>query len=233
MRIKGVQKTTLIDFPDIIACVVFTPGCNFNCPFCYNEGIVKDSEEFEDIPEGEFFSFLEKRRKVIEGVVVSGGEPTLQKDLPEFLQKVKSMGFKVKLDTNGTNPVMLKELIDSKLVDYFAMDIKGPLEDYEKICGVKVDTEKVKMSVEILKAFAKDFEFRTTALPKFHSKESFEKIAKLVEGSQRFFIQQFVPVDTLIDKELKSGEKFSKKEFEEFRKILESHVQKIEFRNLN
>jgi len=233
MRIKGVQKTTLLDFPDLIACTVFTPGCNFKCGFCYNEGIVKDSEEFSDVSEGELFAFLEKRKKVLEGVVVSGGEPTLQKDLPQFLEKVRAMGYKTKLDTNGTNPVMLKELIDKKLVDYVAMDIKGPLEDYEKICGVKVDTEKVKMSIEILKTFAKDFEFRTTVLPKFHSRESFEKIAALVNGAPRFFIQQFVPVDSLIDKSLKNEAKFSAKDFEEFRKMFENSTTRVEFRNLN
>lgn len=181
MRIKGLQKTTLIDFPDNVACTVFLPNCNFNCGFCYNSAIVKDDKSIPDIPLEEFFAFLEKRKNILDGVVVSGGEPTLQEGLVEFISKIKKMGFLVKLDTNGSNPEVLKELLEKKLLDYIAMDIKGALEDYERICGVKVDLEKIKKSIGLVKNSCIDYEFRTTLLQKFHSKESIARIGELLK----------------------------------------------------
>lgn len=233
MRVKGLQKTTLIDFPGLIACTVFTPGCNFKCGFCYNAGIVFDDKGIKDIPEKEFFEFLEKRKKVLEGVVVSGGEPTMQKDLPEFLARVKSLGFKAKLDTNGSNPEMLKEILDKNLADYIAMDIKGTFENYERICGVKVELEKIKQSIELLKSSKIDYEFRTTLHPKLQEKQDIEKIGEAVKGAKLIVLQQFSAVEGLIDEKLAEERLFSREDFEEFGKILEKSVKKVEFRNLD
>ncbi|MDO8647591.1 MAG: anaerobic ribonucleoside-triphosphate reductase activating protein [Candidatus Diapherotrites archaeon] len=233
MRIKGIQKTTLLDFPDRLASTAFTPGCNFKCGFCYNSGIVNDDEELGEVPVQEYLDFLALRKKVLEGVVVSGGEPTLQKDLPEFLEKVKAIGYLVKLDTNGTNPEMLEELIEKRLVDYVAMDIKGPLENYERICGVLAPLDKIRKSIELLKNSKIEYEFRTTLLPEFHKEEDFEKIAELLEGAKIYYLQQFVPVDTLIDSSLRNARKFSLADFEKFKKVLEKKVKKVEFRNLD
>lgn len=233
MRIKGIQKTTLIDFPDLVACTVFTPGCNFHCGFCYNESIVNDDKSIPDVPEEEFFKFLEKRKKVLDGVVVSGGEPTLQKDLPEFLEKIKKMKFKTKLDTNGSNPEMIKELVKKGLVDYFAMDIKAPLEDYEKVCNAKVDVKKIQESIELIKNSGIDYEFRSTVLPALHSIQDFEKIGELLKGSKKFVMQQFASVESVLDKKFQKAERFSKQDFEKFKKILEKYVQSVEVRNLD
>ncbi|HIH22002.1 MAG: anaerobic ribonucleoside-triphosphate reductase activating protein [Candidatus Diapherotrites archaeon] len=233
MRVKGLQKTTLIDFPGLIACTVFTPGCNFKCGFCYNAGIVFDDKSIQDIPEKEFFEFLEKRKKVLEGVVVSGGEPTMQKDLPEFLARVKSLGFKAKLDTNGSNPEMLKEILEKRLADYVAMDIKGTFENYERICGVKVELEKIKQSIELLKSSKIDYEFRTTLHPKLQEKQDIEKIGEAVKGAKLIVLQQFSAVEGLIDEKLAEERLFSREDFEEFGKILEKSVKKVEFRNLD
>ena len=233
MRVKGLQKTTLIDFPGLIACTAFTPGCNFKCGFCYNAGIVFDDKSIQDIPEKEFFEFLEKRKKVLEGVVVSGGEPTMQKDLPEFLARVKSLGFKAKLDTNGSNPEMLKEILEKRLADYVAMDIKGTFENYERICGVKVELEKIKQSIELLKSSKIDYEFRTTLHPKLQEKQDIEKIGEAVKGAKLIVLQQFSAVEGLIDEKLAEERLFSREDFEEFGKILEKSVKKVEFRNLD
>jgi len=233
MRIKGLQKTTLIDFPDLVACTVFTPGCNFRCPFCYNSSLVLDDKSSPEIPEKEFFEFLKKREKVLDGVVVSGGEPTLQKDLPEFLEKIKKSGFKIKLDTNGSNPEMLKELFEKKLLNYVAMDVKAPLENYEKACGVKIDLKKIQESIELVKNSGVDYEFRSTVMPKLHSKEDFEKIGELVKGSKRFFLQQFAPMESALDKNFAKEKRFSREEMQEFKKILEKFAEKVEIRNLD
>lgn len=195
MIIKGLQKLTLIDYPGKVACTLFTFGCNFRCPFCHNPELVVDDGS-PPILEEEILHFLSERKGFLDGVCITGGEPTLHKDLPDFIGKIKKMGYSVKLDTNGTNPDMLKLLIREKLVDYIAMDVKAPLEKYESVVRVNVDASKIAESVEIVKAFP-EHEFRTTVVPELLTREDILAITGWLKGARRFFIQQFKPTKTL------------------------------------
>ena len=174
MFIGGLQKVTLIDYPGKIACTVFCLGCNFRCGFCYNKELVlpEKTKSQIKIPEKEFFNFLKGRKNLLQGVTVSGGEPTIYEDLPDFIKKIKKLDYFVKLDTNGSNPEMLKDLIEKKLIDYVAMDIKAPLINtkYTQITGIKGILNKVKKSIKIIKNSGLDYEFRTTIVPTFHTK---------------------------------------------------------------
>ncbi|TSC53635.1 MAG: pyruvate formate lyase activating enzyme [Parcubacteria group bacterium LiPW_39] len=172
MLLGGLQKLTLIDYPGKIAATVFTVGCNFDCPFCHNPELV-DPQKIKKQPriaEKYFFEFLDDRRGMLEGVCITGGEPTLQPDLPDFISQIKNLGFLVKLDTNGTNPTMLEKLLAANLVDFVAMDIKAPLEKYKKVAGKNVSLENIQRSVELTRR-APDYEFRTTVLPALHSRK--------------------------------------------------------------
>jgi len=202
MKIAGLQKTTFLDYPDKVACVIFTAGCNMRCPFCHNRELVfmdKISESAnKQISESDFFSFLEKRKDILEGVVITGGEPTLQPDLEDFCKKVKEKGFLVKLDTNGTNPDMVKRLMDKKLIDFVAMDMKNDFENYQKTVGVRVDLVKIKKSIELIKNWGGDYEFRTTVVPTLHSKKNIENILKIVP-KDKLVLQRFRPNNCLDD----------------------------------
>lgn len=191
--IGGLRKTTLIDYPGQVAATVFLTGCNFRCSFCYSSELVlpEKIKKQPKISEKELFDFLRKRRGLLEGIVICGGEPTCNEDLPEFIRKIKEMGFSVKLDTNGSNPEMLKKLIDEKLVDYVAMDIKAPKEKYDKITGVKVRVQNIEESIRILKEGTVDYEFRITVVPTLHSREDIIEIAKWIGPAKRFFLQNF------------------------------------------
>jgi pyruvate formate lyase activating enzyme len=231
MQIKGLQKTTLIDYPGKMASIVFLPNCNFNCGFCFNKALVKESQNIPNISEKEFFDFLENRKKWIDGVVITGGEPTLQKDLPEFIKKIKALGLLVKLDTNGSNPTMLEKLLEEKLVDFVAMDIKTSTENYEKAAGSKVDLKKIKKSAELIMQKALDYEFRTTTLPKFFSKQDAEKIGLWLNGAKMIALQQFKDEADLIDETLRKEKKYSDTELKELATILEKYFKKVEIRN--
>ena len=190
MILSGLQKLTLLDFPARIAATVFTRGCNMRCPFCHNASLVVGGADI--IPEEEFFAFLDSRRARLGGVCVSGGEPTLQSDLPEFLGKIKAMGFETKLDTNGTNPEMLVSLIDRGLLDYVAMDIKSSPEKYSLVAGAHVDFDKVKKSAQILLSGKIDYEFRTTVAKPLFSSGDFTEIGKMIKGAKRYYLQGFL-----------------------------------------
>ena len=234
MLIGGLQKITLIDYPGRLAATVFLMGCNFRCPFCYNRELVLPAEikKYPKIPEKEFFNFLKEKKKFLEGVVLCGGEPTINKDLPRFCRKIKKLGFLVKLDTNGSNPEMLKKLINEKLIDYVAMDIKAPLgpnfqfpipnfqlnskfqiSKYEKTAGVKVNLEKIKESIELIKDSGIDYEFRTTIVPTIHTKEDIVEITKDISPAKKYFLQQFRP-DKTLDSHYKKCKPFNQKEME-------------------
>jgi len=198
MIIGGLQKLTLIDYPGKLAATVFFTGCNFRCPWCYSSELVlpEKIKEQQKIPEKELFSFLKERQGLLEGIVICGGEPTINRDLPKFIKKIKKLGYAVKLDTNGSNSKMLKHLIDKKLIDYVAMDIKLPKEKYIKILKAKVDD--IKESVKILKQSKIDCEFRTTIIPTVLEKQDILKIAKWIEGpSVKYYLQNFRPEKTL------------------------------------
>ncbi len=190
MLIGAITKFTLIDFPGHISAIIFTQGCNFRCPFCHNPELVLP-EKFEDpIPEDEVLKFLAHRKKYLDGVEFTGGEPTLQKDLPQMIKKIKEMGFAVKLDTNGTNPEMLKQLFSENLLDYVAMDVKSSLERYDEIAGVKTDKDKIRESISLIINNAPDYEFRTTVIKGFHNIEEIRRIGELIQGAKRYFIQR-------------------------------------------
>ncbi len=222
MLIGGFQKESLIDYPGKICSIVFTVGCNFRCPYCHNSELVLP-EKIKNVQlysEDYIFNYLEKRKGLIDAVEITGGEPTLQKDLPDFIKKVKSMGFLVKLDSNGTNPNMLKYLIESKLIDYVAMDVKAPLERYEEIANTKFDVNLIKESINIIMNSGLDYEFRTTAYPKLKL-DDFIGIAKLIKGAKNYYIQQFDNKSTLANIEI---EPYSIEELQKFADAVKEFV---------
>jgi len=193
MKIGGFQKLTLIDYPGRIAATVFLTGCNFRCPFCYSSELVlpEKIKNQPKISEKDFFNFLKERKELIEGIVLCGGEPTISKGLIPLIKKIKKMGFSVKLDTNGSDPKLLKTLIDKKLVDYIAMDIKGPKERYNNFSGTKADVKKIQKSIDILKEGKVDYEFRSTIVPTLHKREDVIEMAKWIRGAKRYYLQNF------------------------------------------
>jgi len=193
MSIGGLQKLTLIDFPGRLAATIFLCGCNFRCPFCYSSEIVlpEKIKKQPKIAEKVFFDFLKERKELLEGVVICGGEPTISEELTTLIKKIKKMGFSVKLDTNGSDPQTLEKLIDKNLVDYVAMDIKGPKERYGEFAGGKVDVEKIQKSIDILKKGKVDYEFRSTIVPTLHKKEDVVAMARWISGAKRYFLQNF------------------------------------------
>jgi len=208
MRIGGFQKTSLLDYPDRISAIIWTMGCNFKCPFCYNKQIV--SGEAKAIPEDEIFSFLEKRKGLLEGLVITGGEPLMQEDIAEFAENVKKLGYPVKIDTNGSYPEKLKELLDKKLVDYVAMDVKAPKNKYNQLTGTKTDISNIEKSIGIIKSDAPDYEFRTTFVPELLKKEDIVEIAKWLDGAKLFYLQQFKNETPMLSYKMNSVAPYSK-----------------------
>ncbi|MEG1663048.1 MAG: anaerobic ribonucleoside-triphosphate reductase activating protein, partial [Clostridia bacterium] len=199
MEICGFEKFSMVDFDKKIACTVFTNGCNLRCPFCHNSSLVYGRSQADTIPESDVFDYLIKRRKLVDAVCVSGGEPTLQHDLTDFIKKVKDLGLLVKLDTNGTNPSKLKELLDQNLLDYVAMDIKNSEDRYNEISGRTVDISKIKESVAILKNCKIEYEFRTTLISNFHTENDIVAILKLISGAPKYYFQKYVDNDDCIE----------------------------------
>ncbi|HNU96437.1 MAG TPA: anaerobic ribonucleoside-triphosphate reductase activating protein [Candidatus Magasanikbacteria bacterium] len=225
MKIGGLQKFSMIDYPDKIACIVFTQGCNFRCPYCHNPELVKPEMFGESLSEEEFFDFLKERVGKLDAVSITGGEPTLQYDLIEFIKKIRDLGFLIKLDTNGTNPDMLKEIIDQKLVNYLAMDIKAPFSKYEEITKMPVNIEKIKQSVEMIKSSGIDYEFRTTLVKKLLSPEDIEQIGRDIAGAKQYFLQKFVSTKT-VDEKVLNEETYSEEELENLKERLKPFVAK-------
>ncbi|MFZ5424614.1 MAG: anaerobic ribonucleoside-triphosphate reductase activating protein [Patescibacteria group bacterium] len=200
MIIGGLQKTTLIDFPGKVACTVFTVGCNFACGYCHNPELLDARKIAKIIPENEFFDFLHTRKGKLDGVVITGGEPTLHKDLIVFIKKIKDLGYMVKLDTQGSNPNTLKQLIDDKLIDYVAMDIKTPLTTYKtltKELGIKA---KITTSIQLIMKSNISYEFRTTVVKEDLSPADIYEISNLILGAKKYYLQKFVPTKTLNSK---------------------------------
>lgn len=230
MKIGGWQKLTLIDFPGNLATTVFTVGCSFRCPFCHNpELVLGGGENTSDNSEKEFFDFLESRKGKLEGVCITGGEPTIQPDIIEFIRKIKQMGFLVKLDSNGTRPDVLKKILDEKLVDYVAMDIKNSLKKYAKTSGVKADTERIKLSVDLIRNLSPDYEFRTTVVPGLHVPKDFLEIAKWLEGSKRYFLQPYLETK-ILDEKLKKTTKGKTIDLEKIKKEIELYFSEVSIR---
>ncbi len=251
MRIGGLQKLTLIDYPGKIACTVFLIGCNFRCPFCYNRELVLPEEIKKQlhpvksrkagispkaklfnrarISEKNFFKFLKERKNLIEGVVLCGGEPTTSKGLISLIKKIKKMGFFVKLDTNGLDSTVLKKLIDRKLVDYIAMDIKGPKERYSEFVGRKVDIKKIQKSIALLKRGETDYEFRSTIVPSLHTKEDVIQMAKWIRGAKKYYLQNFRPEKT-IDPKFEKLKPYPSKKLLEIQKAISPFFEVCQIR---
>lgn len=236
MKISGIQKTTLLDFPGKIACTIFTGGCNFRCPFCHNASLVVQDSFEEIISNNDFFDFLNKRKGILDGVCITGGEPLIQSEIFEFIEKIKELGFLVKLDTNGSIPKMLKKLVENKLVDYVSMDIKNSKENYAKTAGIPyIDIEKINESVEFLMENNTDFEFRTTLVNGIHTKNDILKISEWIAGNEKYFLQVFSDNGDIISK--KDGENglfwdFSKEEMTNFLQIVQKNVPNSQIRGI-
>ncbi|MBZ1348427.1 MAG: anaerobic ribonucleoside-triphosphate reductase activating protein [Candidatus Nealsonbacteria bacterium] len=244
IEIGGLQKTTLIDYPGKIACTVFLIGCNFRCPWCYSAELVLPGKIKKQprISEKEFFTFLKEKKGLLEGVAICGGEPCINKKLPDFIKKIKKLGYLIKLDTNGSDPAMLLKLINEKLVDYVAMDIKAPINAkmqnvkckmqndrlkiknrYEQVVGAKVNMGKIKKSIEIIKNSDVDYEFRTTVVPVLHTKEDVIQMAKDISPAKRYFLQNFRPEKT-IDPEYEKCRSFNQEELKSIQKGCNKYV---------
>ncbi len=228
MNIAGVQKVTLLDYPGKVACEIFTQGCNFECPFCQNSSLIPITNTGE-FSEEEIFEYLNLRKNILDGVVITGGEPTVQKDLKGFIKKIKDLGLLVKLDTNGGNPKVLQELIDEKLVDYVAMDIKNIFNKYNITAGKKINLDNIKKSIEILKASKIDYEFRTTIIKEMHSLDDIINICKLV-GNAKYYLQNFEDSENVIDHSLHG---FSREELLFIDKYLKDLFPNVEIRALS
>lgn len=237
MNIKGLQKTTLLDYPGHVAATVFIGGCNFRCPFCHNMNIVEscnaeDNNGRDEISEEELFLFLQKRRGILDGVCITGGEPTLYNELPEFIGKIKNLGYAIKLDTNGTNPDMLKNLVKKRLIDYVAMDIKASYDKYMKVAGIDDGIkliDKVKKSVEYLKSGVIEHEFRTTIVEQYHDEEEIKKIGEILQGEDRYFLQSFKESEYVTDKTLTSADKET---VEKYVELLKKYINNPEIRGI-
>ncbi len=201
MNISGIQKLSLNDYPGLLSCVIFTQGCNFDCSYCHNSLLIPFKKG--EISEEEVFEYLEKRRNTIDAVVISGGEPTLQKGLKEFIKKIKKLGFKIKLDTNGSYTDVVKELLKENLLDYIAMDIKHDKENYPYITGFqKWDYKSVEDGIKTLEESGIDYEFRTTIMKPFHTIKSIENICKIIKPTSKYYIQNFRQSESVRDQKL-------------------------------
>lgn len=230
MNICGFNKTTLLDYPEHVAATVFTGGCNFRCPFCHNGGLVLGADKCEVIPEEEIFAVLKRRQGILQGVCITGGEPTLQPDLPEFIGKVRALGFRVKLDTNGYRPEVLRSLLEKDMLDYAAMDIKASPENYAKAAGCRtIDFSRIEESIELLKEAGIPYEFRTTVVEGIHSILEFEQIGKLLEGSKAYYLQAFRENENVIGE---GFEAFSGESMEEMAQIARKYIHKVELRGV-
>lgn len=225
MNIQGFQKLTLLDFPGCVACLVFTGGCNLRCPFCHNASLVRSPLECPNMQQ-EVLEYLARRRGILNGVCISGGEPLLQPDIADFIAKVKALGYRVKLDTNGSLPKKLRELLMTGLVDYVAMDIKSAPKTYSLASGADIPFEVFKKSIEIIKNSGVEYEFRTTAVKGIHTKSDFEEIAKLI-GDEPWFLQNFKDSGNVL---CEGYSEFSLDEMQEFLKIVKKYVPRAQLR---
>ena len=230
MNIQGFQKLTLLDYPGKMACTLFTAGCNMRCPFCHNSRLVINPSQQTEFTEEEILTYLKKRKGILDGVAITGGEPLMQKDIDTFIEKVRALGYPVKLDTNGTYPEKLKDLVNRGLVDYVAMDIKNSPELYSETVGIGgFDLTKINESIEFLLEGKVDYEFRTTVVRELHSVFSVEGIGKMIKGAKRHYIQAFIDSGELIGFALNP---VSKAEMETMRNVMLKYVDSCEIRGI-
>ncbi len=231
MQIAAFQKLTLLDFPGTVACILFTNGCNFRCPFCHNKGLVLPGEETAQVDENEILDYLAKRKGILEGVNITGGEPMLHADLPELLQKIKALGYKIKVDTNGTRPDMLRQLVENGLVDYIAMDIKNAPEAYPETIGLpKADLDAICASKTYLMEARIPYEFRTTVVKGLHDTEKLIQIAKWIAGAEAYFLQSYTDSGHVLSPEGLSA--FSEEEMRIFADAIRPYVPSAQVRGI-
>lgn len=224
MNICGINKLTLMDFPQHTACILFVGGCNMRCPYCHNSGLVVEGQT---IDQSEIDSYLTKRQTVLDGVVISGGEPTIYSDLPQYIMHIRSMGYNIKLDTNGTNPDMLSLLIKDKLVDYVAMDIKNSTAQYNITTNSNVAIDKVQQSIDILINSNVPHEFRTTVVEQFHNNQSFEHIGIMLKGAKNYYLQCYNDNGDTFDHSLTAP---TAQQLEQYATIMRGFVDNVEIR---
>lgn len=232
MIIGGLEKFSLIDYPGHLSAIVFTKGCNFRCQFCYNPMLVwpdqtgkTNNEDHSDFNENDLLVFLASRVGKLDAVVVTGGEPTLHADLPEFLDKIKQLGFKVKLDSNGTNPEILSLLIREKLVDYLAMDIKASPKKYDLVTGVQQNLEKIKESIKIIKNSGLPYEFRTTIVPELATIKDISEMGELIKGADKWYLQKFKSDTTLVNRDFENFNPYKDEEMNAMCEIAKKYVK--------
>lgn len=229
MKLYGLQKLTLLDFPDRMACTVFTGGCNLRCPFCHNSVLVFPADA-PTIDEEEFFAFLKKRAGVLDGVAVTGGEPLLTEDIFPFLRRIREMGFAVKLDTNGSFPHRLRRIVEEGLADYVAMDVKNCPDKYALTCGLPAfDLSKVQQSMDLLMSGTLPYEFRTTVVREFHTREDMEAIGRWIAGAKNYYLQNFVDSGACIRDGLSAVDP---QELRLFESLVRKYVQNAQIRGL-
>ena len=232
MSIQGLQKLTLLDFPGQVACTVFLGGCNFRCPFCHNASLVLEPGQGPEITQEELLAFLKKRQGVLDGVCVTGGEPLLWPALPELLQKIKALGYQVKLDTNGSRPELLRQLVQEGLVDYVAMDIKAGPQNYAHVAGVPgFDLTPIEQSVAFLKSGVVKHEFRTTVVAPLHTSRDFGEIGHWLQGEERYFLQGFVDSGALMQNVGLAA--YTKEEMEEFLELVQKNIPHAALRGID
>lgn len=230
MDFSGIQSLTLLDFPGKIACILFVRGCNLRCPFCHNAALVDGGAE-NTYPEADILAFLRKRQALLDGVVISGGEPTLYPALIPFLRKIRELGYAIKLDTNGTNPTLLKQIVQENLVDYVAMDIKNAPALYDATCGIsKVDMASIEESRNFLMGGPVDYEFRTTVVDGLHTKESMEDLACWITGAKRYYLQAFKDSGNLLHPE--SLRAFDEKDMNDLLTIAKKYIPNAQLRGI-
>lgn len=227
--IGGLKKSSLLDYPEKISAIVFTKGCDFRCGYCHNPGLLIKSEDGSVSTES-FFDFLKTRINKLDGVVITGGEPTLQPDLKLFIERIKELSFLVKLDTNGAHPQVIEDLLENNLIDYIAMDIKAPLNKYPQIINTAIDISKIAKSIDIIMNSGIDYEFRTTVISSQLSFEDFVQIAQNIKGAKKYFLQKFIARTDIYDNSLKQENTYSDLEFQNIISILKKSIEKVELR---
>ncbi len=225
VKLGGLQKTSLLDYEGKISAIVFLQGCNFRCGYCHNPEL-SSIQGASPIREEMFFEFLKTRQNKLDGVVITGGEPCLQNGLKDFIKQIKELGFLVKLDSNGSFPSVIENLLSENLLDYIAMDIKGPLDKYNKIIECMCDIKKIQTSIDIIKNSNIDYEFRTTVLKSQLNFNDFEKIGILINGAKKYFLQKFIP-SKILNNSLIDEKTYTEEEFEEIKIILEKYIKNV------
>lgn len=230
MKICGIQKVTLLDFPGHVACTIFLGGCNFNCPYCHNSSLIRSNLADEVLTIEELYEYLNRRKGLLDGVAITGGEPLLHNEIVDLIKSIKDLGYKIKLDTNGSFPEKLKHLLDEKLVDYVAMDIKNTLEKYPLTIGCNTDISKVKESIKILMNSDIEYEFRTTVVKDYHEIADFHKIGEMIKNAKRYFIQSYKYQDSVRIKTLSA---MTKEELQMCLDIVKEYVENSSLREID